>query len=323
MRPPRFLLLAIVAHATPWFFANLAPLPAQTSRCEASGPITAYVNFNLLDSIPAGPLATPRTASVYESGVRATTTITPSAAGVRWAADVIDSSPSGFGMVSPQNALAPLLLRISGDVPGIVTVSATGSRVGFGTNSLGVDIGADYNSEVAVTDLQGPLQQQFRVCIQGELRIRIWLSVTSGGWQSSSHGDGASLDAAITFTPLVPAAEVQAYGATCGPLLDASDTPTGLVHELRFTLLPSAVPDLALCVLGSGRTLLPIPGTACRLRTVPLITLPFHDAGNQLRLRVPVPGPLHGFRLHAQAFTVDSTGGLRSSNGVEVRFDDC
>ncbi len=114
-------------------------------------------------------------------------------------------------------------------------------------------------------------------------------------------------------------ATVTAFGSTCnGPQL-AATVSGGNSVTIRFDYQHADLGAAALLVLGADVQALPLPQSACLLRTTPAITL-FLARDAQGRALVDVPMPLvPGFVANAQGVSWSGGSGFGSTARVEVR----
>lgn len=132
--------------------------------------------------------------------------------------------------------------------------------------------------------------------------------------------NGAELGRALAdFYGLELDATLSAYGTDCnGPHL-AGVVTGGNSVTVRFDYQHADLGAAALLLFGQDQQTIPLPQSACLLRTTPAIQLFLaRDAQGRASLSVPMP-LVPGFRANAQGVSWSPTAGFGSTAGIEVR----
>lgn len=303
-----------------------------TATLRAAATATAGVNSGTSsNSIPAGPIAAPRTAtatyhSPFFGNAESALTITPQVDGVVFGllGTLLPFAASQPNRAHAAGTVDDLLLVWPGNQAGRLTVSLFASvPTGVATSGrLAVDIGDDANFELDTTAASTTWTAP--VCAAGTLRVRL---AYDREW---NHNFGNALVTAsghltVRFVPEVPPVQFTPYGTACGATLTGVDRHSGLRHEVELSVANGPPGGVAAFVFGIGRTALPIPNSPCLLRTAPIVAfvLPLSAAGGA-QLSLPLPGPHPRFTFHAQAVVLDPpTARLGASEGVEMLVADC
>lgn len=183
-------------------------------------------------------------------------------------------SPSATNYQPGPHALR-LTLRGTPGSRGLIEMWATGglSAPGSITGGYQIDVGEDQSLEFDAP-LLGFTRQSLVVQIPASGTLPILLRSEAKATQTAVGSFLYSSGMSLRFTP-APLHQAHAYGATCGPELAGTATPSGtdVVFDVKLT---KGTPLAAgLLVVGTTPIEVAVPGIQCPLLTVPLITLGF------------------------------------------------